>query len=86
MALVGRFFRAADEVGYGVEVDDGELTGTPADDDGPYYNIHYILYVFIEESHFKYRPGVDATDFAWLARRLTGDGAAADTIAAAGLM
>ena len=32
LALIGRFFRVADDEGYGVEVDDGELTGTPAGD------------------------------------------------------
>ena len=41
LALTGRFLRAADEVGYGVEVDDGELTGTPAGDDVPYSNFNF---------------------------------------------
>ena len=61
MALAGRFFRAADEVGYGVDVEDGELsTGTPADD-MILTNIQMFLFTRII-SRFTYLKGTPVDD------------------------
>ena len=44
-------------MGHGVEVEDGELTGTPDTNDGP-------LVSNTQHGSFQLGPGVNATDFA----------------------
>ena len=64
LGLASRFLLAADEVGHGVEVEDGELTGTPDAEDGPLVHLTVISHFTLHRVHLKFRPGVNATDFA----------------------
>ena len=77
-AFVGRFLRDPDDVGQGVDVEDGALTGIPDPDSSEKIKI----------DNLKVKPGVSALRFSLLTTRAVeggGAGTGGETIAAAGL-